>query len=100
VCLFQWSSVCINALIFRILQGSILGPLLFLLYTVEFDIIASLGLTGHSYADDTQVYISAPAVDSQQATIRLAECIERLDHWMGQNGLKLNTEKTQLMWLR
>ena len=61
--------------------------------------IASLGLTGHSYADDTQVYISAPVVESQQAATRLAKCIERLDRWMGQNGLKLNAEKTQLMWL-
>jgi len=38
-------------------------------------------------------------VESQQAATRLAECIERLDRWMGQNGLKLNAEKTQLMWL-
>jgi len=63
------------------------------------NIIASLGLTGHSYADDTQVYISVPVVESQQAATRLAKCIERLDRWMGQNGLKLNAEKTQLMWL-
>jgi len=38
-------------------------------------------------------------VESQQAATSLVECIERLDRWMGQNGLKLNAEKTQLMWL-
>ena len=38
-------------------------------------------------------------VDSQQAATRLAECIELLDRWKGQKGLKLNAEKTQLMWL-
>jgi len=44
-----------------------------------------------------KIYISAPVVESQQAAVRLAECI--VDRWMGQNGLKLNAEKTQLMWL-
>jgi len=29
----------------------------------------------------------------------LAECVERLNQWMGQNRLRLNADKTQLIWL-
>ena len=81
-------------------QGSVLGPLLFLLYTAELlDLVADCGLTAHSYADDTQVYVGTTAGDSEGAVRRFTECVERISGWMSSNRLKLNAEKTQVIWI-
>jgi len=75
-------------------RGSVLGPQLFVLYTAKVsDNIVSLGIIGHTYADDTQVYVSTPVTDTQQTSVRLAEYIRHLDRWMSQNGPRLNAEQ-------
>ena len=53
----------------------------------------------HAYANDTQVYISTPATNYTDATDRLTMCITQIRDWMASSRLKLNEEKTQIIWL-
>jgi hypothetical protein len=47
----------ITVIQFGVPQGSVLGPLLYVLYTSEiYDIIGGFGLHVHGYADDLQIY--------------------------------------------
>ena len=81
-------------------QGSVLGPLLFLVYTAElFQIIMNHGFRAHSYADDTQIYVSVSAADARDAARRFGDCVADVDRWMNCNRLKLNADKTQVIWV-
>ena len=68
-------------------QGSILGPLLFILYTKDLErIVNKCGFTVHLYADDTQIYLT-----------QVEQCLEEIKCWMKENFLKLNNEKTEVV---
>ena len=44
-------------------------------------------------------YISAPAASTSTTIQAFVECIQRVDAWMSTNRLRMNAEKTQLLWL-
>src|SRR6218665_75850 len=55
--LYDGVSSSVRRLACGVPQGSVLGPLLFQLYTADVgELAASLGLSSHFYADDSQLY--------------------------------------------
>ena len=81
-------------------QGSVLGPLLFVLYTADIvEIAASFGVSVHCYADDIQLYVHCDVASVDEAINRILNCIAAIDLWMSSNRLKLNPDKTQFLWL-
>lgn len=72
-------------------QGSILGPLLFILYINDFPKICSLS-TCFLYADDTAIFFEAE--NEQQLQQAIDREIPVICHWFRTNKLSLNANKT------
>jgi hypothetical protein len=80
-------------------QGSILGPILYCLYTKPVGkILKKHGLDYHCYADDAQAYTMFESNDDWATTAEtIRRCMEEYESWMRHNQLKLNPEKFEFV---
>ena len=74
---------------FGVPQESILGPLLFLLYTSEiFALVEEHGFRVHGYADDLQIYEHHDQRQSSNVISRFSNCVDAVKDWMARNRLR------------
>ena len=79
-------------------RGSVLGPILYLVFTSPLGaILRRHGVGFHMYADDTPLYLKVEDVVS--ARTRVEVCLRELNKWMLLNNLWLNNDKTELLVL-
>ena len=79
-------------------QGSVLGPVLFVLYTTLLsNIIDNHSVNHQLFTDDTQLQISAPLSEVTSRTKELNACTDDIKTWMTKNQLQLNDDKTEAL---
>ena len=75
-------------------QGSVLGPLLFLIYINDLPNISTI-LNFYLFADDTNIYYESSSLDKLESTINRE--LNKLYLWLNVNRLSLNIDKTNFI---
>ena len=90
--LYNGMKSAVKTVMFGVPQGSVLGPLLFLLYTAKLELIAR---QSHLYADDSKLYVFSRLHDMESAEQHLLRCLDETARWMQFNCLKARSDRAR-----
>ena len=95
---FDWFTSEVVYISFGVPQGSVVGPILFTLYTAPLShVIAEHDVEDHLYANDTQIYISLSGSEASESLTDLKSCVTDVFTWMTNSKLKLNPSRTEFI---